>query len=451
MRIPAIATLICVALSTAGPGAARAETEVELLRRQVRELEQRQQATQAELDEMRALLSGERRGEATPSPAAPPGDEVELGDLAGTNAGSLLSRVDFHGHLATEYVGISKPTAAGVDPRVDPDAELLPRSSFTVSDLTFFVGLPLYENLYAATEVEYEGGGDEITLDQAFVQWDLIGDERLAVRGGKFYFPFGIERFYQNAPTNPLVDRPAPFLFVIPDTYSETGLEVLGEVPIWSGPEVVAEYEFALVNGLGEPSYDSVRFARQNRDNNSAKSFGGRLGLAWDRWLRVGVSGLSGEYDEGNRDALWAVGADARAQWGAFALRGEYAYSRVQNPAAVDANGVACPTLPCPDLEPPFTPLPPGTRRRGWYVEGTWAPSFDFLHLAAPPVYVLRYDVLDDDLTELRQNFDGQRIAAGIVLRPYEHFRLKMQYEVIDEQGDLPDENGFLFEGAVDW
>jgi hypothetical protein len=348
-------------------------------------------------------------------------------------------------------VGIAKPSAGGVDPDVDVDAELLPRSSFTVSDLTFFVGLPLHERLYAATEIEYEGGGDEITLDQAFIQWDLLGEERLAVRGGKFYFPFGVERFYQNAPTNPLVDRAAPFLFVIPSTYAETGIEILGELPLASSPEIVGEYELALVNGLGDPVFRDAREARQDRDNNSAKAYGGRLGLAWDRWLRFGVSGMAGEYDEGSAESIWALGADLRAQWGAFGLRSEWVYSRVQNPDAVDANGVACPDLPCPELTPPFTNLDQGFRRRGWYVEGTWSPSFDFLNLAAPPQYVLRYDALDDDQDFLHSALDGQRVAAGIVLRPYEHLRLKVQYEVTDDEGGEVDNNGFLFQGAVDW
>ena len=447
MRIPIAATLFCVAL-LAGAGAARADSEVDELRAQVRQLLAHQQATDAELDELRAQVAGES---GAPARAPQSAEEVPLGELAGSAETSLLERIDFHGHLAAEYVGIAKPSAGGVDRYVDVDAELLPRSSFTVSDLTFFVGLPLYENVYAATEVEYEGGGDEITLDQAFVQWDLLGDERLALRGGKFYFPFGIDRYYQNAPTNPLVDRPAPFLFAIPSTYSETGIEVRGELPLAHSPELIAEYELALVNGLGDPAFYAVRAARQNRDNNSAKSYGGRLGLAWDRWLRVGVSGLEGEYDSSSHNDLWVLGADLRAQWGAFALRSEYVYSRAQNPAAVDANGIACSELPCTNLTPPFTLLPPGSRARGWYAEATWQSSWDILHLAVPPQYVLRYDVLDHDPDAMRGALDGQRIAAGIVLRPYEHFRLKMQYEITDDEGGEVDNNGFLFEGAVDW
>ena len=446
-----VAGLLPLALALAS-GSALAQSEVEALRTRVRELEQQQQRTDAELDELRALLVGEggaTRAPAAPSPAPVTDEDIDLGVLAGASEGSILSRMDFHGHLAVDYVGIAKPSAGSVEPSRDPDAELLPRSSFTASDLTFFVGLPIYEDVYAATEIEYESGGDEITLDQAFVQWDLASEERLSLRGGKFYFPFGIDRYYQNAPTNPLVDRPAPFLFVIPETYSETGIELLGELPLGDSPELVGEYELALVNGLGQPAFASMREARQNRDNNSGKAYGGRLGLVWDRWLRLGVSGLTGNYDTSNDDGMWAAGADLRADWGTVALRSEWTIARVENPDAVSAEGIACPDLPCPELEP-LTPLGGSFSRQGWYVEGVWRPRPVFAQFLGPLEYVLRYDVLDDD-QHLQDVLDGQRFAAGIVFHPREHFRLKAEYEIVDDESSEVDNNGFLFQGAVDW
>ena len=444
-----VTALIAFALVLASESA-YAQSEVETLRARVRELEQQQQRTDAQLDELRALLVGEGGAARSTDASEPaPADDVDLSVLAGEDEGTLLSRIDFHGHLAVDYVGIAKPSAGSVDPRRDPDAELLPRSSFTASDLTFFVGLPIYDNVYAATEVEYESGGDEITLDQAFVQWDLAEDEHLSLRGGKFYFPFGIDRFYQNAPTNPLVDRPAPFLFVIPETYSETGIELLGEVTLAHSPELVAEYELALANGLGDAAFLSARGARQNRDNNSAKTYGGRLGLSWDRWLRMGVSGLAGEYDRGNEQGLWASGVDLRASWDTFALRGEWVFSRVQNPDAVAADGRGCSNLPCPELGP-LTPLGGSFRRQGWYLEGAWRPRAVFARFLGPLEYVLRFDVLDDDQRDV-EALDGQRFAAGIVIHPYEHLQFKVEYELVDDESSEVDNNGFLLQGAVDW
>jgi hypothetical protein len=444
----AVSMLLALTLVFAG-APARAESEVETLRARVRELEQHQQRTDAQLDELRALLVDGGTASRARDESAEPADDIELGVLAGDDEGDFLSRVDFHGHLAIDYVGIAKPSAGSVDPRRDTDAELLPRSSFTASDLSFFVGLPIYDDIYVATEVEYESGGDEITLDQAFIQWELLPEERLAIRMGKFYFPFGIDRYYQNAPTNPLVDRPAPFLFVIPETYSETGVELLGEFHLADSPELVAEYEFALVNGLGDAAFLSARDARQNRDNNSAKTYGGRLGLGWDRWLKFGVSGLAGEYDRGNEQGLWATGVDLRASWNAFALRGEWVFSRVQNPDAVSADGRACSNLPCPELGP-LTPLGGSFRRQGWYLEGTWSPRIVFARFLGPLEYVLRYDVLDDDQRNV-DALDGQRLAAGIVFHPYDHLRLKLEYEVVDDESSEVDNNGFLVQGAVDW
>jgi hypothetical protein len=147
-------------------------------------------------------------------------------------------------------------------------------------------------------------------------------EDPLRLRLGKFYVPFGIERFYQNGPRNPLVDRPAPFIQIIPGTFSDTGIGVSGEQRVAAGPELIAEYEVALMNGLGSNLFDSAREARQNRDNNASKALASRLGARYDRWLFLGTSFLYGESDDGDEDDFTALGADLRLDWAPFTFRG---------------------------------------------------------------------------------------------------------------------------------
>lgn len=427
------------------PGA-RAESEVERLRRLVEELERSQQQTIAELDELRARVEGEEGAPQSPgraSDAAP-----DLATLAGR--APAPRSIDFHGHLAVSYFGFEEMSLA---PDQGPSlSDLNPQSSFVLSDLTLFVGIPLRDNLYAATEIEYELGGDEIDLDQAFIQWDLRAEERLALRLGKFYVPFGIERFYQNAPQNPLVDHPAPFIHVIPGTYSDTGVALVGKRPILQGPEVLLEYEAAFVNGLGSSLFDSAREARQNVDNNADKAVVGRIGLGYDRWLRIGASWMIGEYDDGDEDRFWALGADLRASLGPVFVRGEWVHSDLHNPDLVDANGVPCSDAQplCPGLTPPLTPLGGSFQRRGGYLEASYRQDAPFSLPLRDVVYVLRFDTLDED-DSAHDLLDAKRWALGVVLRPYDHLRLKLQYEITDEDSDEFDNNAFLFEGSVDW
>ncbi|MFQ5514702.1 MAG: hypothetical protein ACE5FG_09705 [Myxococcota bacterium] len=431
------------------PQPVRAKSEIEGLREQVAELRRLQQQTRAELDELRARVRAESR---EPPPVSAGGEaELDLEALAGEEA---RPSIDFHGHLAAAYFGFEE---ANVNPGVPGSpslTDLSPLSSFSLTDLTFFVGVPLSEALYVATEVEYELGGESVEIDQAFIHWDLQPEERLALRLGKFYVPFGIERFYQNAPQNPLVDRPSPYIHIIPGTYSETGIELRGERSLLDAPELVGELEIALVNGPGAALFDLARDARQNRDNNSSKTVAGRLGFRYDRWLRAGFSYMQGEYDDGDEDDFYAIGADLRASGGGFQLRGEYVFSGIDRPEAIDANG-----KPCSDTQPlcpgfagplPSTLLGGSLHRRGWYLEGSYRHSLADHLLLHDVQYVTRFDVLDED-DSLLDLLDARRLALGLVIRPMDHLRLKLQYEITDEDTREFDNNAFLLEGSVDW
>jgi len=429
------------------PLGALADSELEELRERVRTLEELQQRTLAELDRLRAHFDGETPPVGVQSQTTAP---LDLGELAGTSDGER--GVDFHGHLATAYYGFEQRSLAPGSSTSGSLSDLYPQSSFDVTDLSLFVGIPIGSSLYTVAEIEYEFGGEEVDLDQAFIEWDLQREQRMALRLGKFYAPFGIERFYQNAPRNPLVDRPSPYIHIVPGTYSETGLELLGEVGLLEGPELKLEYELALMNGFGEQLFDSARDARQVSDNNSSKAVGGRVGLEIDRWLELGTSAMVGDYDESNEDRYLFLGADARGKWGPFGLRGEYVYAHIDRPDLIDANGTPCSDASplCPGLVLPFTPLGGSLVRRGWYTEATWTLRPRISRLLDELVWVLRYDVLDEDDT-VTDLLDARRISAGLMLVPVPHFRMKLQYEITDEDADEFDNNAFLLEGSVDW
>jgi hypothetical protein len=312
-----IAMTSALALTLAlAPQGARADDSADLraLRQRIEQLETQQSRTQAELDRVRAELEN-TRGEARAADSAARAG-VDLDTLV---PDSPVPRFDLHGHVTLSYFGFEEASPATTGPAL---SDLSPASSFELSDLTFFLGVPLARNLYVVTEVEYEGGGDDIDVDQAFAEWSLAEHEALELRIGKFYVPFGIERFYQNAPQNPLVDRPSPFLQIIPGTFSDTGLGISARRALGDEPELVFSAELALMNGLGARAFDSVRDARQDADNNANKALAGRLGLAYDRWLDAGISTLYGEYDDGDEDALAALGFDVRATLGRVFVRG---------------------------------------------------------------------------------------------------------------------------------
>ncbi len=438
---------VSLALLSAWTAPSALADEVESLRSRVAELERAQQSTLAELD----LLRAELRGEATRAPVAS-GPEPGEPDLDVLAPRSLASRVDFHGHVAVGYFGFENRNVNPGEPGSIAVTDLAPESSFSLTDVSFFTGIQLHPRLYVATEVEFETGGDEVEIDQTFIEWDLLGEEDLALRLGKFYVPFGIERRFQNAPQNPLVDRPSPFLHIVPGTYSDTGLMLHGERTLGEFPELVAGWELALLNGLGADLFDSAREARQNRDNNASKAAAGRLGLRYDRWLEVGASFLRGEYDDSDEDDVYALGADLYATWGGFALRSEYVFSGVDRPQLVDANGVPCSdvTPGCAGLTPPVSTLGGKLDRRGWYAEGSYRHQPAWAGVFRDLEYVLRFDVLDED-DRVHDLLDARRVALGLVSRPLPPLKLKLQYEQSDEDSDEIDNNAVLLEGSVAW
>jgi hypothetical protein len=428
------------------PHGSRADDSADLraLRQRIEQLETAQSRTQAELDRVRAELEDTRAARAEDSAAR---GGLDLDTLVPDSPEP--PRFDLHGHLTLSYFGFEETSPAATGPAL---SDLSPASSFELTDLTFFLGVPLTRSLYVVTEVEYEGGGDDIDVDQAFAEWSLGEHEALDLRIGKFYVPFGIERFYQNAPQNPLVDRPSPFLQIIPGTFSDTGIGISARRALGDEPELVLSAELALMNGLGARAFDSVRDARQDADNNANKALAGRLGLAYDRWLDAGISTLYGEYDDGDEDALAALGFDLRATFGRVFVRGEYVLARVGRPDLVDAMGTACSDASplCAGLVAPLTPLGGRLNRRGGYVEASFRHQPGGSLLTRDLQYVLRYDDLDED-DSLRDLLDVQRIAAGVVVRPFDHFRLKLQYEISDEAAREFDNNAVLLEGSLDW
>ncbi len=433
--------LVAVLVTLCAAGTARAadpdgSDEIARLRAQVEALMQLQERTQNELDALRARVDQQSTPEVISS--EPTGADSSLEALAPDD--SPIPRIEFSGHVTVTYFGVEEQSSASSGQSLsDFDAE----SSFSLTDLTLFTGVAVRDDLYAAAEIEYERGGDQIDVDQAFLEYRVRADDPLALRLGKFYVPFGIERFYQNSPRNPLVDRPAPFVQILPGTFSDTGIGLSGEQRVVAGPELIVEYEVALMNGLGASLFDSARDARQNLDNNSSKALASRIGARYDRWLFLGASFLNGESDDGDDDGFTALGADLRIDWAPFSFRSEYVYASLERgPDSINGSGVQCAALMpgrCSDFH-----------RRGWYSELTLRRSYDGPRLFRDIEYVLRYDVLDED-DEVRDLFDARRIATGVVLRPFDRLRLKVQYEVTDEDRDELDNNALLLEGSVNW
>jgi len=248
------------------------------------------------------------------------------------------SPFEIHGHLQFEYE------------ETESDGGRNGNSTFDTQYLTLWFGFEIEDNMNIVAEVEYEhggtlgqnggtggGGSGELEVDQAFFNWDILSDSTLQVKIGKFYVPFGIERFSYAGPSNRLVSRPAAFQKVYPGTYADSGIQTYGSISLSDSNSF--KYEAAVVNGLGPDANTSIRDSRQGRDNNDNKAYVGRLAfnskVSSDLEIEVGGSYYDGKYNEHlgyiaeNKLRLTYTGADLRITYNNFDFRAEKIISTV--------------------------------------------------------------------------------------------------------------------------
>jgi hypothetical protein len=96
-------------------------------------------------------------------------------------------------------------------------------SEFDLHHVYLFFQTFLKEYAEAWIEVEFEHGSEKIELDQAEIRLTPF-DLDLTLAMGRFYAPFGVERFTWYHPTSELVTRPVAFRQVVPGNWYETGV-----------------------------------------------------------------------------------------------------------------------------------------------------------------------------------------------------------------------------------
>lgn len=289
------------------------------------------------------------------------------------------------------------------------------------------------ERLSFRSEVEIEdakveGGsaGGEVALEQVILDYRLAN--RLTLRSGLVLAPLGIINEIHEPPTFNGVDRPAFDNDVIPTTWRELGIGIMGTLPLGEG----WNYRVYLVNGLRADGLSGEQGIREGRQEGREASFAnpsltGRL--EWVRpGLRVGGSFWYGGTTAG--DTLLGTGsfdapvalfsADARYDWRGIALRGVIANVNVGDAEQIN-------TLYGSDV---------GSRIAGGYVEG----AYNLLYVLAPKssqrlnafVRYEHYDTHADVPTGTTRNEEfARRITTfGLAYKPTWNTVFKGDYEI---------------------
>lgn len=419
-------------LLVAAPAAAQDDpAEVEALRAEVARLEARLASLEARLD---GLAEAPAPTEPPTVAATPPPLQVEetpagatlaeegalylpsRGWLADMHYGAPDALMEVHAYLDLEYLDAGPGGARGGV------------STFDNHHANLFVRSRLRDNLLAHVEAEWEHGGDEVEIDQAYVAWAIR--DALTFTAGRVYAPFGIERFVQWSPTNQLVSRPQVMREIVPGNFYANGVVLSGQ--FGGSDESRFTYEAMVSDGLGDDADVNRRGSRQNRDNNSSRAITARGSYVFWPWFEVGASAHHQRYaSDGDLD-LDFLGLDVAGRYRGFELRAEWVDATVERGVLRFGELVRG-----PDLE-----------QEGLYSQLAY--RFDWDREFLPSVTLVgRYDDLDLDGASNRDDLSA--LSLGIKAEIYDHFKLKAEYQLFDEPVGTESADTLHLQAVVDF
>jgi hypothetical protein len=300
--------------------------------------------------------------------------------------------------------------------RVDGAVE---EAGFVLRRWNMFTNTQVSDVVRIAAELEFEDGGDEITIEFAAI--DVGISAAVTLRAGILLSPLGRFNLSHDSPRNEFTDRPLVATELLGVALSEPGLGVFGLVGL--GGRARLTYELYAVNGFhsglinDSPEGTRIPSGRRNfEDNNASPAFIGRLAWSPRAGYELGVSAHHGAYNvfrvEGQpvderRDLTVAV-LDVEARLWGVKVAGEAAAARIEIPPAL--RGVYAQRQRGAHLEilRPFG--------RGWI---SYLPRSSFTAGA-------RLDVVDFD-ADIPGDMVRQ-VTVGLNFRPSEDNVLKLDY-----------------------
>ena len=377
------------------------------LQKRIADLEARVEQQQTELDELAIPRSDERDVYAEPAIGS------ERSDYNPSRSwrkayGASEAKVQVHGFINLEFVKAQRDGAHGGRP------------NFDLHHANTFVDALLRHDFRTHIEMEFEHAIEEIEIDQAYMAWSPC--RYMTLTAGRFYAPFGIERFTWYPPVNHLVSRPLAFKQIVPGNFYQHGLMLSGEAR--ASDLLRFSYEFSLSNGLGQSAASSRRSSRLYENDNAHLATTGRLATVFWPWLEIGASFHSQRFDDaGPEQNLLFLGLDTSARWKGFELRGEYVYASADRVSA------------------------PGLYQSGWYAQLGYTLEVERRFLDSI-VFAVRVDEADLD----RSASTGVlRYTLGSALQIYSHFRVKAEYRFETEEGPSKQNDAFMTAFVADF
>jgi hypothetical protein len=181
---------------------------------------------------------------------------------------------------------------------------------FQFRRITIFLASRVAERIHVLTELEFEEGGREISVELAVV--DITVARFLTLRGGMIVNPIGAFNQNHDGPKWEFVDRPISSTQMLPATWSNAGAGVYGKQ--YAGSWVVG-YEFYLSGGFDNSIIQNPQnktflpAAKENPDRFESSASGtplvtAKVAAGNDAVGEVGLSYMGGIYNTFQEDGL---------------------------------------------------------------------------------------------------------------------------------------------------
>lgn len=204
------------------------------------------------------------------------------------------------------------------------------KSTFDQHRFIPFIYSDITKEIKLATEIEYEHGGTEFSVEFAHI--DILLKEQINFRTGLILLPLGKFNLIHDSPINELTNRPLVDTTVIPSTLRDAGTGFWGSFDL---DPMKIDYEVYLVNGFKGLANDgtvqidttnglknargsSSKIGKKFQDHNDNKGILGRLGIMLTLGVETGFSYYSGKYDERGDNNLSIFSFDSNIQLGSL-------------------------------------------------------------------------------------------------------------------------------------
>jgi hypothetical protein len=276
-------------------------------------------------------------------------------------------------------------------------------------------------------EVDYEHAARELELEYAQLDFDLTTS--LTARVGSLLMPVGPLNEFHEPPTYYSVERPYVQQYVIPTTWQENGLGLVGRTA-----NGALSYRGYLVTGLDATQFTAMEGIREGRTGSSealAQDLAGvaRVEYATTGGLSLAASGYYGGADHGRAGLgtinVGIIEGDARYRNAGFDLRGVLTRVSVDAPTSF------------------FVATGVGEAIQGWYAEA----AYDLLRRDRSPsqrrslFLWARYEDFDTNekvnaAVPVDPAADRTVRSAGVGFYPVEKVALKADYEHWEDATD---------------